>query len=452
MADEKTVIKQKNIKWRYIALALAAVFVLGLGALIAWNAFSAREADAKLSALSNEMAMLRQQLGELRNVQPQPDAGLTEGGAAPQNGPVSAEDKLNMINDNMNIMRAEVNQLLNDKPRWAVIMSDMANRAEELTKGLKTDQDKCLAIARWIAANISNRPGELTGRHGLDDVYTWYAERAGLCGARAVIMIEMLKLVNIPAKSFNMYDFPVSPGGHTCVQAWYGGAWHFYDVTYAGVFMDGGNVMSFDQIVANPVYALENMVVFEDTLDRSGYGANGLFDENMEPAVSETTDNAARMRATYTLESLTGFGAFHFTDGADTAVIHPVISASGMPYVFGGLDGGWTDMRDQLIAARSPVSQYITYALKGGNKIKSDYSFTELTPGTRYYLKYYIYEVQMPGSRFYAVPDGAEIISGQELILDENTTEWTIELFIDYDAAAVGEGAFIDMIEIGTLG
>ncbi len=341
------------------------------------------------------------------------------------------------------------------------VMADMANRVEALTKGLNTEQEKCLAIARWVAGNIANRPGELTAVPYMDSVYTWYAERAGLCGARSVIMVEMLKIANIPSKIFNMYNFPESPGGHTCVQAWYSGAWHFYDVTYAGVFMDGGNVMAFDEIVANPAYALSNMVVFEDTTDRSGYGANGHFGESMEPAVGAFVDNAERMKATYTPESLTGFDSYHFVDGVDSTVIHTNISASGMPYVFGAPDNSWGDVQDQLIAANSEISQYIAFALAGEYLIKSDMTFTDLTPGASYYLKYHICEVQKPGVLFTAVPSGAQIVSGQELVIGENTTEWTIEfipegaqcgVFVDYGAITPGEGASVDMIEMGAVG
>ncbi len=370
MAGEKTAAKQQNNKWRYIALGLAAALALAAEGLFA----------------------------------------------------LRLNTKLNLANNRLDEMQAALSeqwqqaQILQQQQIQYVAMADMANRVEELTEGLKTEQEQCLAIARWIAGHISNRSDEGNS----------YIRRAGLCAARSSMMVSMLAMANIPAKNFNLYDFPAAPGGHTCVQAWYGGAWHFFDVTYAGVFMDGDNVMSFDQIVANPAYALKNMVVFENTLDKTNYGVNSYFDDNMNPVVLKAADNVKRMRESYTLEKLTGFDSYNFADGTGVALVHPVISASEMPYVFGGLDGGWTDMQEQMIASNSPVSSYIAYALRGNN-IKSDFTFTDLMPGVQYYLKYYIYEVQTPGSRFFAVPDGVEIVSGQELILSENTTEWTIE-------------------------
>jgi hypothetical protein len=340
----------------------------------------------------------------------------------------------------------------------ALITADMANKVEELTRGLDTDQDKALAIARWVSANISNRTPELSWLSGMGNVWSWYAERQGLCGWRTEIFIEMLKLVNIPAKMFNMYDFPFSPDGHTCVQVWYDNSWHFFDVTYAGVFMDGDKVMSFEEIVANPQFALDNMVIFEETLDTNNTA--GFFDENMVPWRRTRVDNIYRMKVTYTLESLTGFRSFHFVDGVDIAIVYPKVDSSNLPITLGTLNNSWVDIRTELTEAQSSISTMVAHGLGGMYQVKSHWQFRNLIPGEEYYIIYHIYEVAQNGGRFRAVPDGAEIISGHEMVLDDTTTKWIItftptgsecSILIDHDVKWAGTGAYIDMIEIGII-
>ena len=373
-------------------------------------------------------------------------------------------EKLNLVNyrivELQQQQQVQHQQVQHQQLQQTIILSDMANKVEEITQGLGTDQKKCLAIARWVAANISNRPNELAKFPGMNNVFTWYSERAGLCGAKSVIFIEMLKLINIQSKLFNLYDFPNPPQGHTCVQVWYDNDWHFFDTTYAGVFMDKDNVMSFEEILAQPQYALDNMVIFEDSIDKA---SEKYFAENKNPTTSFRIDKNRLMRETYTFESLKNLkcsGAYHFVDGLDIAVIRPTIDCSTLPMVFGKLDNQWIDIRDFLIESWSEVSQYICHGLAGEYHIKSNWLFVNTDPETKYYLKYNIYNVQKPGGKFYAVPDGAKIISGEELVLNEYTKEWTIifssygsscSMLIDYDIKIAGEGANIDVIEIGKI-
>jgi len=344
----------------------------------------------------------------------------------------------------------------------ALIMADMANRVETLTQGLDSEQEKALAVARWVAANISSRPNELAYLPGMNNIWTYYSERAGLCLARSQIFIEMLKLINIPAVNLGLFDFPTTSDSHATVHVWYDNSWHFFDVTYGGVFMDGDNIMSFEQIVANPEYAMENMVVFEDTLDKH-YVIGSYFDENSTPTVSGLQSPYRIMRSLYNVDTLTGFRSFGYYYHGEIVTVYPRVDAGQLPITIGTLDGSWEDVRYNNHASESGITGYVAYGLAGRDGlIKVSWEFYNCDPETEYYIKYYIYGVQdqPQGSRFFAAPSGARIVSGQDLILNDNMMEWTIvfkpigyscSILIDFDISELRQGALIDMVEIGIV-
>lgn len=88
-----------------------------------------------------------------------------------------------------------------------------------------------MRIARWIAGNICDR-GTRQGKDELD----CFALRDGKSGARARLFVKMCEIAGISARVFNLYNFGGIGLGHTATQDWNDNKWHYFDVTYVGVF------------------------------------------------------------------------------------------------------------------------------------------------------------------------------------------------------------------------
>lgn len=169
-------------------------------------------------------------------------------------------------------------------------LGQLADKVEALTKDQRTQQDRALSVAEWVAGNIHNEewasqtPAQKpTGDLVLDTFLT----RSGLCAARAHLFVAMLRIAGIEAKHFLVYDFGIAGNDHSAVLVNADGKWRYFDVTYAGVFMDDGAVMTWEEIIANPEKARRGMVVFPRTIDRDREG--------------RPVNNHTRMREFYTL-------------------------------------------------------------------------------------------------------------------------------------------------------
>lgn len=145
--------------------------------------------------------------------------------------------------------------------------------AQELRPGM-SDADKAIVIARWVAANNTNQPTERHGPH--------------LCGHRSTIFELLAKRADLQVSRLAIGNFAGS--GHTAVEVWYDGAWHFLDVTYAGYFERDGRILSFQEIQASPEQAIAGMVVFDGTRDLWPDG--------------RPVDNRERMALNYTAENI----------------------------------------------------------------------------------------------------------------------------------------------------
>ena len=134
---------------------------------------------------------------------------------------------------------------------------------DRVVEGARNEQEECVRVAEWIAGSIRNLSND-GGAGGL--LGRWHA-RTGLCAARATLMALALRRLGIEAGVWNLYDYGF---GHSCVQAFYGGRWHFFDPTYGGYFVgEDGHALSWGEIVADPQAAGGAMRVFKRTLDRS---------------------------------------------------------------------------------------------------------------------------------------------------------------------------------------
>ncbi|MDY6850606.1 MAG: transglutaminase-like domain-containing protein [Thermodesulfobacteriota bacterium] len=286
------------------------------------------------------------------------------------------------------------------KTRDEVLSAILAEKAEGITAGAQTDQEKCLRVARWIAANISNReePGK--------DELRVFAYRAGLCRARADLFVRMLNYLHIPARQFNIYNFGKVGGGHSCAQAFYSGQWHFFDISYAGVFMREGKVLSWDEIIADPVSARQHMVVFERTLARYGWPGD-------EPADRPKVDNRIRMKRVYSFEALRTAGSYGFLGHPDLKTLYPRVDLDSITDVLeiGRPDNDFADVNREGVSLK--ISELLGSSL-GTNvdTFHTSWEFFNCKPGREYGLSYQLYGASHAGLNFWAKGKNAEIISG----------------------------------------
>lgn len=364
---------------------------------------------------------------------------------------------INYINKSIIVDKELYNSYLNmfdtenkseiEKLREEVLEGMLASQTEEIVKKSNTDQEKAISIARWISSNISNRKNE--GR----DEYSWYASRSGLCGARARLFVKMCELEGIPAKVFNMYNFGRVGGGHSCAQAYYNDKWHFFDVTYAGVFMDNGEVMSWDEIITNPKRAMENLVIFQETIDRNGSVTEALEDRTK-------VNNNERMHIAYSEAYLENARSYGFFKENDVKTLFPNINLSQDTNItIGKIDKQFNDVTEDGI--NKQISEQLGVSLgTGTDTFHTTWELKNLDIDSNYSIKYHVYKSTAKDLKYMANGIDAYIIKGNEyrtLKDGEYSDVWEIQfkpkkencsIEIKYDFREEQQLLFVDMIEI----
>ncbi|MCU0232119.1 MAG: hypothetical protein MUC67_12235 [Acidobacteria bacterium] len=151
--------------------------------------------------------------------------------------------------------------------------------AAQLRPGMG-DEEKALAVAAWVAANASNAPAAADAP---------VPPLRGRCGERAGAFVMLARRAGLRAARLDFTRF--GPSAHSAALVWYEGAWHYFDVTYAGYFRRDGRILSFEEIQADPGGALAGMVVLPGGgLDRWSDGT--------------PVDNTVRMMQAYTIDSI----------------------------------------------------------------------------------------------------------------------------------------------------
>ncbi|MHB8073338.1 transglutaminase domain-containing protein [Desulfosporosinus fructosivorans] len=355
----------------------------------------------------------------------------------------------NLLNSYSNInlnTEGKPNALAQDE----VLDAILSYQVEQIVKGAKDDQDKAIRIAKWISANISNR-----GDTG--NIYLSYASRIGLCNARAELFVKMLSYQNITAKVFNMYNFGEVGGGHSCDQVYYNEQWHFFDVTYAGIFMKNGNVLSWDEIKSNPQDAINHMVVFDQTLDRYGL-ING------DTVIGDIVHNLDRMHLTYSADIITNAKSYGFLQSSDIKTLYPTLNFknNSKQIQIGQIDNSYTDVDSNGV--QKSISEDLGTAL--GNAVDTfhtQWEFENVIPGKKYTIKYYLYKATSPNIQLWAQGKSADVVEGgtyvsSELISQNDRDIWDIQfvpnstncsILVGYNFRDPGKLAYVDMIDVG---
>ncbi len=368
--------------------------------------------------------------------------------------------------NNISIYNLDWNKLLNmwigaentrsdiETARKEILSAILAYQVEEIVRGAENDQDKCIRIAKWIASNISNR--EPLGK----DEYGWYAYRSGLCGARSRLFVEMLKYQHIPSRVFNMYNYGKIGGEHSCAQVYYSGKWHFFDVTYAGIFVKNNDVLSWEEIISAPKEAMKNMVVFEDTLDR--WRA-----VNDDPVNRKNVNNNERMHIAYSEENLKNAKSYGFYKYNDVKILYPLINWSVIDndkISIGSIDKDFNDVNNDDIQKK--ISAQLGVALgTGRDTFHTTWKFKNCIPGKAYSIKYSIYKSNDPDIAFWAKSEEAKLVSGGTFISSKSLVNGDIHIWeirfiptntecsisVGYEFRDQGKLLYVDMIEINKV-
>jgi hypothetical protein len=289
----------------------------------------------------------------------------------------------------------------------ASIAAQMSRQAEVIVAGRTGPQERCIALAEWIAATFRNATAfpDVAYRCARGNAQTWFAHRYGLCGERAEVFLRLADIAGIYARRFNLYNFGGVGGGHTAVQAFYEGGWHFFDPSYSGYFLRDGSVLSWEMIAADPHRAIDDLVVIESTLDvRATSG----------PLAWVPVDNRQRMAKIYTHEHIAGARSAGFADPPGAVPIFIPVDASGLvndPLILGKRNGSFQKLEAEGVS--KGLSEQLGTLGTVRASLHHVFEFRHAIPGRRYYVRIVpARRLLSPGRTMYAVEDGCEILEG----------------------------------------
>jgi len=328
---------------------------------------------------------------------------------------------------------------------------------QSLTENM-TESEIAEALARWIVNNSTNArwvPGNSIyplpeGARGSDDALLPFH---GLCGGRSRLFEYLALRAGLAVSVFNMYNFSGPGHGHTCVQVYYEDAWHFYDVTYAGMFTVSEKVISFSEMRDDPATALAGMIVFEPVGDIQDYSSSGL-----------PVDNNIRMRNVYTEIALSNAVSTSFLGSGNLVPLEVQFDLSLVPIQLGEPEGTTVelDADGTSQSVSSPLGLMLGYVF---DNFQPTLLMSNAVIGKTYKLTFYIYRSTTAGLTFsVASLNDVEIISGKEIttsiemLQPEISGVWEIVFRTEAEEASFiiqhecesGDGLFLNQITVET--
>jgi hypothetical protein len=319
-----------------------------------------------------------------------------------------------------------------------------------------TEAEVAEVLVRWIVNNSTNArwvPEDSAyrlpdGALGSDDSLLPFH---GLCGSRSLLFQYFGLRAGLTVSVFNMYNFSGPGHGHTCTQVYYEGDWHFFDVTYAGVFKINNKVLSFAEMRKDPISALEGMIVFEPEKTIRDYYSSGL-----------PVNNKIRMRNVYTEDALANAISTSFLDSGNLVPLEVQFDLELVPIELGDPDGTTVelDADGTSESVSCPLGLMLGHVFDNFEPILI---FRNTIPGQTYKLGFYIYRSTAADLMFRVTSmNDVEIISGKELITSvemlrpEASVAWEIVFRAKAEEASFkihhecesGEGLFLNQITV----
>lgn len=434
----KKILTSKNRIFRYFPLkflknGLFFLVILGVSTGFLYQFFIISQMREKIDSLPLKIEDLKTSIEDLKNSSDEKKSTLKE--------VLISLTKINVNNDQI---KSSINSMEDD-----LTTSILAEKAENLTQNLENDQEKCIAIAKWISSHIANN-NQFANR-----VFNWFASRSGFCGARAQIFVKMLNTIHIPARVFNIYNFPYPGGGHSCVQAFYNNKWHFFDVTYAGYFLKHGNILSWEEIKSEAKNGKhwDYVVIFEETHD------NYI---NSNNDVISIANNFERMKIHYYEKDLiinnSSYG-FYKKDIFNLFIPIDMQNMKSNKLIFGKKDGDCDDL--EKIFNGQKISMRIGIIGPIIDNFFYHWNFKHLEIGKTYSLKFFIYKKSKRDLSFWVKSDDLNIILGNKF--QSNSDVWEIRFvalsskgslligYDDYHAEKNPQGLYLNLIEVEKL-
>ncbi len=307
------------------------------------------------------------------------------------------------------------------------------------------DAVKAETIARWVAlSSVNDR--EVAADQG-DGQRLRAIPFYGLCGERSVVTKQLAERAGLRAEMVSLYNF-IEPGsGHTAVQFCYEDAWHYFDVTYAGIFVAEGRVLDFDEMREDPRRALDGLVPFETGFD-------------LYQSEAEQPDEAAyrdRMLSYYSTRSIAETKSFSIYGSGEPVPLDVRFDLDTAPIVVGAPGATPTEVHwsgaDQGISERMGVM--LGHVV---DNFQPTLIFENAEPGDTYTLSFYVRSMTSDGMTFTLEPSGVALLS-DPLIVTSSTavTEHgghsirftpqrrTSSIAIEHDLP-FGEGLVLDQI------
>jgi hypothetical protein len=310
------------------------------------------------------------------------------------------------------------------------------------------------ALARWVVNNSTNASLWVS-----EDAQSLVPESAfrkdgellpfeGLCSDRSYLFKYLGERAGLTVSIFNMYNFGGVGGGHTCVQVYYNGDWHFYDVTYAGMFVSNGEVLSFTEMRADPQSALLGMVVFEPAGDIRDYYSNG-----------SPVDNGERMEDVYTVDALTSAISTSFLGSGNVVPLEVHFDLSLVPINLGDADGASYNILSDGID--QGISECMDVMLgRVWDNFEPRIELKNAVSDQEYALRFYAAHSTEIGLIYQVSEEGAvnlEVASGEEFVTPSYTDfVWEIVFrprgptasFRIYTNCAEGQGLIINCVTL----
>ncbi len=126
-------------------------------------------------------------------------------------------------------------------------------KAKELTKGLKTDDQKVKAIYAYVTKNFTYdyAKAKTVATGYFPKVETIFTKKSGICYDYSSVVAAMLRSVDVPTKLVKGYATPTKGVYHAWNEVYVGGNWKVIDTTIDSSFVQAGKTVSMYKTISD---------------------------------------------------------------------------------------------------------------------------------------------------------------------------------------------------------